>query len=202
MSTITWITHVETTTAIWEFVPSLSENQVLGDSLDIVAAIQTLVIKIQASGQRIAYFNNMCWGMAAGMLGQAYDVQRPINLFISFADQLFGPITSVRHPGQPIKHIPWIAFTLKTADLEHVNDMQTIISDTNKIQHLFSSDDQLALWCAIPAIKEFQTTWETKHNLDKYMLYKVALNHCHAPNTFGTVNMEDTIDSRLSWSEQ
>ena len=25
---------------------------------------------------------------------------------------------------------------------------------------------------------------------------------CHAPNTFGTVNMECTVDSRLSWSEQ
>ena len=25
---------------------------------------------------------------------------------------------------------------------------------------------------------------------------------CHAPNTFGTVNMEHTIDSSLSWSEQ
>ena len=25
---------------------------------------------------------------------------------------------------------------------------------------------------------------------------------CHAPNTFGTVNMEHTIDSRLSWSER
>ena len=27
-------------------------------------------------------------------------------------------------------------------------------------------------------------------------------SHCHAPNTFGTVNMECTVDSRLSWSEQ
>ena len=26
--------------------------------------------------------------------------------------------------------------------------------------------------------------------------------HCHAPNMFGTVNMEHTIDSRLSWSKQ
>ena len=25
---------------------------------------------------------------------------------------------------------------------------------------------------------------------------------CHAPNTFGTVNMEHTINSSLSWSEQ
>ena len=26
--------------------------------------------------------------------------------------------------------------------------------------------------------------------------------HCHAPNMFGTVNMEHTINLRLSWSEQ
>ena len=25
---------------------------------------------------------------------------------------------------------------------------------------------------------------------------------CHTPNTFGTVNMEHTIDSSLSWSER
>ena len=25
---------------------------------------------------------------------------------------------------------------------------------------------------------------------------------CHAPNTFGTVNMECTVDSRLSWSKR
>ena len=54
--------------------------------------------------------------------------------------------------------------------------MQTIISDANKIQHLFSSDNQPALWCAIPTIEEFQTAWETKCNLDKYVLYKVALD--------------------------
>lgn len=90
MSTITWIA----TTTMWEFDPSLSENQVLGDSLDIVVAIRTLIIKIQASGQCIAYFehlqkecgvdvplklplhSNVHWGMVAGMLGQAYDLQR------------------------------------------------------------------------------------------------------------------------------
>ena len=33
-------------------------------------------------------------------------------------------------------------------------------------------------------------------------LDKFAAEHCHAPNTFGTVNMEHTIDSSLSWSER
>ena len=53
--------------------------------------------------------------------------------------------------------------------------MQSIISDANNIQHLFSSNTHPTLWHAIPAIKEFQTAWETKHDLDKYALYKVAL---------------------------
>ena len=30
----------------------------------------------------------------------------------------------------------------------------------------------------------------------------ICHGRCHAPNTFGTVNMECTVDSRLSWSEQ
>ena len=56
--------------------------------------------------------------------------------------------------------------------------MRSIISDTNNIQHLFSSNTHPTLcWASIPAIKEFQTAWETKHDLDKYALYKVALEH-------------------------
>ena len=27
-------------------------------------------------------------------------------------------------------------------------------------------------------------------------------HQCHTPNTFGTVNMEHTVNLRLSWSEQ
>lgn len=94
MSVITRIAHVETTTAIWEFDPSLPENKVLGNSLDVITVIRTLVIKIQASGQRIAYFerlqkecgvavplkiplhSNVRWGTAAKMLGRAYDLYR------------------------------------------------------------------------------------------------------------------------------
>ena len=29
-----------------------------------------------------------------------------------------------------------------------------------------------------------------------------GLTRCHAPNTVGTVNMECTVDLRLSWSER
>jgi hypothetical protein len=43
---ITKIAAVETSTAIWEFDPSLADNRVLGGSLDVIAAIRTLAIKV------------------------------------------------------------------------------------------------------------------------------------------------------------
>ena len=46
MASITKIANVETTTAIWEFDPTLPNNHVLGNSLDVVAAIRTLAIKV------------------------------------------------------------------------------------------------------------------------------------------------------------
>ena len=113
MSVVTRIRSVETASAIWEFDPSLPSNRILHDSLDVVSTIQTLAIKIQASGQRIAYFeclqtecgiavplsiplhSNVRWGTADGMLGCAYRLCQPINLFISSADELFSPITTI-----------------------------------------------------------------------------------------------------------
>ena len=45
----------------------------------------------------------------------------------------------------------------------------------------------------------------TDHKNLEYFSTSEVLTHqqaqCHAPNTFGTVNMECTVDSRLSWSE-
>jgi hypothetical protein len=46
MARITKIAAVETTTAIWEYDPSLSDNRVLNGSLDVIAAIRTLAIKV------------------------------------------------------------------------------------------------------------------------------------------------------------
>ncbi|KAF8198602.1 hypothetical protein BJ912DRAFT_922530 [Pholiota molesta] len=51
MSHITQIAVVENSTAIWEYDPSCENNHILGGSLDVIAAIRTLAIKIQASGQ-------------------------------------------------------------------------------------------------------------------------------------------------------
>jgi hypothetical protein len=46
MARITKIAAVETTTAIWEYNPSLLDNHVLNGSLDVIAAIRTLAIKV------------------------------------------------------------------------------------------------------------------------------------------------------------
>jgi hypothetical protein len=46
MARITKIAAVETTTAIWEYDPMLSDNRVLNGSLDVIAAIRTLAIKV------------------------------------------------------------------------------------------------------------------------------------------------------------
>ena len=54
MDRITKIAAVEMTTAIWEYDPSLPDNHVLNGSLDIVAAVQMLAIKVP--GQPLFFF--------------------------------------------------------------------------------------------------------------------------------------------------
>jgi hypothetical protein len=46
MSHITKIAIVETSTAIWEYDPELPSNRVLGGSLDVIATVRTLAIKV------------------------------------------------------------------------------------------------------------------------------------------------------------
>jgi hypothetical protein len=49
MNHITKTAAVENATAIWEYDPTLEGNRILGGSLDIIAAIRTLVIKVRAN---------------------------------------------------------------------------------------------------------------------------------------------------------
>ncbi|KAG2065559.1 hypothetical protein BDR04DRAFT_963054, partial [Suillus decipiens] len=95
--------------------------------------------------------------------------------FVKSADELFGPITTIRHPRSPTRHIPWSAFTIGTADWECVNAARDIISDANYIQQYFSSELQPTLWRVIPAIEELQAAWEAKHEDPKYTLFKPAI---------------------------
>ena len=47
MAQITKLTAVENATAIWEYDPTKADNRVLGGSLDVIAAIHTLAIKVK-----------------------------------------------------------------------------------------------------------------------------------------------------------
>ena len=47
MTHITKIAAVENATAIWEYDPTRNDNRVLGNSLDVIAAIRTLAIKVK-----------------------------------------------------------------------------------------------------------------------------------------------------------
>ena len=94
MGSITKIAAIENAQAIWEYDPTIDDNHVLGGSLDIIAAIRTIAIKIRASGQRIEYFeqlqsnckipiplklevhNNTRWGTAYGMIERARDLRQ------------------------------------------------------------------------------------------------------------------------------
>jgi len=79
MSHITKVAAVETSTAIWEFDPTLPSNSMLNGNLDIIASICTIAVKIQASPQRVEYFESfsfssvsnphsksLCTAMSAG----------------------------------------------------------------------------------------------------------------------------------------
>ncbi len=46
MGHITKIAAVENTTAIWEYNPDLFDNRMLGGSLDVIAAVCTIAIKV------------------------------------------------------------------------------------------------------------------------------------------------------------
>jgi hypothetical protein len=52
---------------------------------------------------------------------------KPINLFIASADELFGPITTVRANGRIMKKIPWTAFHLTDDDWQRVKDVKDIL---------------------------------------------------------------------------
>ena len=110
------------------------------------------------------------------MLGHVYHLHQPINLFINSANELFGPIMTIQHPGLPAKQIPWTSFSFKAADWDHVNDIRAIIADANNIQQYFSHELQPTLWCAIPTFEELQMGWETKCSLPRYVLYRDAIN--------------------------
>jgi len=59
---------------------------------------------------------------------------KPIALFLTLADELYGPITTLRsNTNQVIKHIPWTAFKMVEQDWVRVVDAHDIL-------HVIDSD--------------------------------------------------------------
>jgi len=48
MGHITKLAAVENQTAIWEYDPDLPGNHILGGSLDVIAAVRTIAIKVRS----------------------------------------------------------------------------------------------------------------------------------------------------------
>ncbi|KAF8871099.1 hypothetical protein BD779DRAFT_1428662, partial [Infundibulicybe gibba] len=95
--------------------------------------------------------------------------------FLLTADQLFGPITTLRRDGRIIKHIPWSAFNLSEYDWARVLDAREILRNSNDVLHYFSSDKRPSLWRALPAIEDLQTAWEDKLSDPAYSIYHPAI---------------------------
>jgi hypothetical protein len=55
MGDITKIAAVKNATAIWEYDPIREDNRVLGGSLDVIAAIKTLAIKVSLALTGLSY---------------------------------------------------------------------------------------------------------------------------------------------------
>jgi hypothetical protein len=67
------------------------------------------------------------------------DWAQAIKLFIASADELYGPITTLRRDGRVYKKIPWSAFQLKESDWVRVLDTKTILTVSSRhIPHLLS----------------------------------------------------------------
>ena len=140
MAHITKVSVIEMSTIIWEFDPSLP-----GNSLDDIAAIQTVAIKVQVSGQHIKYFHrlqvqcniktplkillhgNMRCGSAFGML---YKLRKAVNMFLSSADELYGENMMVHKNNCILKKIPWTTFKLDEDDWGVVYDAKLICVDS------------------------------------------------------------------------
>ncbi|KAG6912193.1 hypothetical protein DXG01_016590, partial [Tephrocybe rancida] len=105
------------------------------------------------------------------MLDRAYQLRQAVSLFISSADELFGPITTLRKNNRIVKHIDWVAFKLLDDDWARVIDTRDILADSNRIQQLFSSEKEPTLWRAIPALEHLLSAWEKKKKDPRFAIY-------------------------------
>lgn len=144
VETVTQTALLESQEAIWNYDPKEPGNE-RGGERDAIAIIRTLAVKIQASSQRVEYFENcqgICgiapprkiplhsktrWGSAAKMCKRGYELRNPIDMYIDQADRLFGPITTIKKSGKTVKKIEWKAFKLSPAGWARLKDCADIL---------------------------------------------------------------------------
>lgn len=103
---------------------------------------------------KIPLHSNIRWGTAYNMLAQAYILRQasltvinfishfnvfdsqPIAIFLTSADEMYGPITTLRRNNRVVKHIPWSAFKMTDNDWNRVIDARDILGVCNS-QPLF-----------------------------------------------------------------
>jgi len=84
MGHITKIAVVKNATAIWEYDPTREDNRVLGGSLDVIAAIRTLAIKVHVS-MNPEYSHLMQPPLLRSKrLDSALSTSRALNFFVEF----------------------------------------------------------------------------------------------------------------------
>jgi len=77
----------------------------------------------QANRLRQVFISNL----ACQILYSHFIKFKPIGLFLSSADEIFGPITTLRRENRVVKHLPWSAFKLTDSDWQRVVDVRDIL---------------------------------------------------------------------------
>ncbi|KAF8993036.1 hypothetical protein BDZ89DRAFT_973135 [Hymenopellis radicata] len=163
---------IATTQAIWEWDPQ-RPGQPYSRRLDVLAAIRTLTVKIQASGQRIAYFHalqtelglkntlalilhgNTRWGTAYGMVHRAHKLKKVQRT--------------------TYKKIPWTAFKLGAEDWVRVQDCELLLK-VRTSSRVWSSSEKPTIWSVIPAYEKLLKQWTTKRKDPRFELYYPAID--------------------------
>jgi len=107
MDCITKIAAVEMTTAIWEYDPSLPNNHMLNSSLDVVAAIQILAIKVCPFLLLLSH--HLTCRHRSSLLVSALRRSKPSSLRLDLSTPSSSPFTATSGGEQPTEC--WVCHT-------------------------------------------------------------------------------------------
>ncbi|KAM5541078.1 hypothetical protein V8D89_005389 [Ganoderma adspersum] len=192
MGQITQVAIAENKQAIWDYNPNDPHSLVNG-SIDLIAVIHTLIVKIQVSGQwkqafeelqidgtrplplALIVHNNTHWGSGFGMTKRVFDLRKEVDSFILTANVCFGPIMTIKKKRQLMKHIPWGAFLLTESNWKCVKLCSEILEDADRYYQVCSTTRVPTLHQVIPTIESLMSHWEAKLHNPKYAIYHDAL---------------------------